>query len=194
MARQIIPNKFGRDESGDYMMLDTGEKVRVDAADISRIKLIKWKRHLVKTYTYVRAMLFSEEAGREREILLQRYITEAPPHLWVDHKNGDTLDNRRDNLRVCLPADNKRNRTKIPNRTSQYKGVYRTQYKREGWKASVRIRNQKPGQHPIRISPTFRTELEAALWYDKVAREEQGEFACVNFPQAGERCALGAGG
>jgi len=194
MSRTIIPNKFGVDEDGDYMLLDTGEKVRIDTADIPRIKLIKWKRHRVKTYIYVRAMVFSEELGREREILLQRYLTEAPSHLWADHRNGDTLDNRRSNLRVCAPADNKRNRTKIPGGSSQYKGVFRTMYKREGWKAGVRIRDPKPGQHPIRVSPTFRTELEAALWYDKVAREEQGEFACVNFPGLGERCALGSGG
>jgi len=194
MARPITPNKFGVDEDGDYMLLDTGEKVRIDADDIPRIKLVKWKRHLVKNYVYVRAMLFSEEYGREREILLQRYLTEAPSHLWADHRNGDTLDNRRRNLRVCAPADNKRNRTKIPGGTSQYKGVFRTMYKREGWKASVRIRNLKPGQHPVRVSPTFRTELEAALWYDKVAREEQGEFACVNFAKDGERGALSSAG
>jgi hypothetical protein len=41
----------------------------------------------------------------------------------IDHKNGDTLDNRRDNLRICSQSENGYNRGAQRNNTSGYKGV-----------------------------------------------------------------------
>ena len=45
-----------------------------------------------------------------RKIRLHRYITECPEGLVVDHLNGNTLDNRNENLRVCTRLENNRNR------------------------------------------------------------------------------------
>lgn len=44
-----------------------------------------------------------------RKILLHRFLVDAPPVLVVDHINHDTLDNRRENLRVVTQAMNLQN-------------------------------------------------------------------------------------
>lgn len=46
--------------------------------------------------------------------LMHRYIMDAPKGMVVDHINGDSLDNRRENLRVCTQSQNRMNATKIP--------------------------------------------------------------------------------
>lgn len=45
-----------------------------------------------------------------KKVRLHRYITDCPSDLVVDHINGNTLDNRLKNLRVCTRLENNRNR------------------------------------------------------------------------------------
>ena len=59
--------------------------------------------------------------------------------LVVDHMNGDTLDNRRANLRIVAHAENIRNRTKLnKNNTTGHMGVYADK-ERGGWKAQITL-------------------------------------------------------
>ncbi len=89
----------------------------------------------------------------------------------VDHIDGDTMNNRSANLRVCTHAQNMRNRRKHKGGTSAFKGVCKAQ---NGWAAEVSsggVRIRKSG---------FATELEAALFYDAAAIHLHGEFARTN--------------
>src|SRR2546425_1516194 len=97
------------------------------------------------------------------------------PAVQVDHEDRDGLNNRRYNLRVATHDDNQRNRScqKRNNRTSQYKGVCLEKGK---WRVRIRVNGKN-----IEIG-RFDSELQAALAYDKAAREHYGEFACCNFP------------
>lgn len=115
----------------------------------------------------------------ETERFLHREIMRPGPGLVVDHINGDPLDNRRANLRVCTQAQNRANSMK-PRRddtTSRYKGVRVVE---SGW--TVVINRHYVG--------TYHTEAEAARAYDDAARRLYGEFARLNFPRRGERSAL----
>ncbi len=88
----------------------------------------------------------------------------------VDHKNGDGLDNRRENLRPATKAQNQHNKTKYRTNTSGYKGVswLKSEHK---WQANIKVdgRQKKLGR--------FDTAEAAHLAYAEAARELHGEFS-----------------
>ena len=49
---------------------------------------------------------------------------DIPPHLVVDHINGDAFDNRIENLRTVTYAINSRNRCKTSNNSSGWNGIH----------------------------------------------------------------------
>jgi hypothetical protein len=66
----------------------------------------------------------------------------APRHLKVDHKNGDPLDNRRCNLRLCNSRQNAWNHKIASNNTSGVTGVF--QIKKSGrWLAHITVNRVK---------------------------------------------------
>lgn len=119
--------------------------------------------------------------GKSKTKLLHRLIMEAPPHLEVDHINGDRRDNRRSNLRLCNRQGNACNRG--ANKTGRvyehsFKGISRSSNKKlnKRWRARVGIGGK------AYYSKYFFTSEEAAHAYDKLAKKHHGEFARLNFP------------
>lgn len=96
--------------------------------------------------------------------------------LVVDHINGNKLDNRRSNLRICTQSQNRRNTKYHTDSAVQYKGVCIS--KSGKFKATIAV-NYK--QHHIGY---FNTAMEAAKAYDYVAVKLHDEFANLNFPKA----------
>jgi len=94
----------------------------------------------------------------------------------VDHKNGNGLDNRKENLRLCNKSQNHMNSGKQTNNKSGYKGV--SQHKNsDKWQAQISV-----DRRVISIG-YFNTPEEAARAYDKAAKEKHGHFAVFNFPE-----------
>lgn len=118
------------------------------------------------------------------QVPLHRLIMKAPRGTIVDHRDGNPKNCRSDNLRFATPSQSSANTASVQGKSSQYKGVYRTNhntkhaekdYKYEYWWAKVK----KDGKEKKK---RFKTELEAALWYDEMAKEIHGEYARLNFP------------
>lgn len=66
-----------------------------------------------------------DENGRTKNMLMHRLIKNHPKGMTVDHKNGDTCDNRKENLRICTNSQNRMNTlVQCNNNTSGVKGVY----------------------------------------------------------------------
>lgn len=107
---------------------------------------------------------------------MHRLIMNTPDGMDTDHKNNNGLDNRRNNLRVCTIGQNKMNMSKKNYKggaSSKFKGVcLREKAKKRRWRSNVRF---------VEIG-SFETEIEAALAYDKRAKELYGDFAKLNFP------------
>ncbi len=115
--------------------------------------------------------------GEFELVRLHRAIMNPPKRRVVDHRNGDGLDNRRDNLRIATKAQNACNGRKRKNTSSRFIGVH-FHKGRNMWAA--RIQHHKKD---IWIG-YFKSEVEAARAYDKAARKYHGEFARLNFPKA----------
>lgn len=113
---------------------------------------------------------------KNHPIVMHREITKVKdPKIWIDHINGDTLDNRKSNLRACTPSQNSANRRKSKKVCkSKYLGV--VPYKRKDkiyWKASCK-KNGKT------YEKSCSTEIAAAFAYNELAIKYHGEFARLN--------------
>ena len=105
---------------------------------------------------------------------MHRVILNAPKGEFVDHINGDPLDNRRENLRLCTKSTNAMNMRKHRG-ASQYKGVS----KQKGhWRTQIWKDNKKI------YSAMTSNERWAAMIYDLNAAALFGEYARLNFPDA----------
>ena len=115
------------------------------------------------------------------KLRMHRIIMKAQKWQIVDHKNGNTLDNQKANLRIATGSQNHANR--IPNKRgySKYLGVYATfrHLKKTGkqkiyWNAQL-IKDGKKYRLGI-----HKTEEDAALAYNEAAIKHHGEFARLN--------------
>lgn len=107
---------------------------------------------------------------------LHRMLLEHDGPEFVDHANGDKLDNRRSNLRLCAAGESVWNRGKLKTKavtSSKYKGV--TWCGKQGWVARIGAYGKR---HWL---GAFKTEGEAAAAYDSAAVQLHGEFARTNF-------------
>jgi hypothetical protein len=119
--------------------------------------------------------------GRRTKIPMHQMITGC---RYVDHKDGDPLNNTDDNLRPSTNAENQHN-TGPRGGTSIYKGVHWHRRSRK-WMARIRI----PGQR-IYLG-VFADEDDAARAYDAKACELHLAFAQLNFPEEHHRCTGGS--
>jgi hypothetical protein len=153
--------------------LTKGAVALVDEEDYAWLSAYRWHAH-GRRY----AARWANEDGKRRLVYMHRQILGTGPGEQTDHKNGDGLDNRRENLRFCTSAENLRNSRKYRRKggaTSRYKGV--SWHRRGGkWQACVQVGGK--GRH----LGHFADERAAALAYDRAAVEHFGEFARPNFP------------
>lgn len=113
-----------------------------------------------------------------RDKLIHRVVMHAPKGMDVDHINGDPLDNRKENLRICTRSENCRNKKVRADSKSGFKGVYQT----KSGRFQAYIGNPNKVSRNIKLG-TYDTPVEAARAYDKKAIELHGEYVYLNFPK-----------
>jgi len=102
----------------------------VDDEDYEYIN--RWKWYIFKgTNTFYATRTLPRVNGKHLNINMHRVILQTPDGMYVDHINGNGLDNRGVNLRNCTRSQNQHNRGKSRNNTSGYKGVsWHTHFKK----------------------------------------------------------------
>ena len=88
-------------------------RTKIDLEDIDRCKKYKWcldgNGYVICTYL---------------TILLHKYIKQYSGNLVIDHEDGNPLNNRKYNLRICTHQKNSFNSKLSKNNTSGYSGIY----------------------------------------------------------------------
>lgn len=154
--------------------LTQGKFAIIDDADYEEINKHKWfaNKH---GYTYYAARKVRLPNGKQTTIKMHRIILglEFGDPRQSDHRNHNTLNNQRENLRIVTNKQNQQNRKPRKHYSSIFKGVSLCKSTQK-WQAKIKV-NCKT----IHLG-YFDSEIEAAHIYDKAASEYFGEFAYLN--------------
>lgn len=172
---------FFVENCGRYIPLTQGQKTLVDAGVYYDLIKYKWHARGHGNNLYA-ARIVSRSISKNRlHSYMARELIGAPSGLIVDHINRNTLDNRRSNLRVATRHQNCRNALKKNSRIGTIgtaKNMTRGKDKtRAGWRSSVSYLGRKVS------AGSFKTQREAAIARDALAKKLHGEFAVLNFPE-----------
>lgn len=148
-----------------------GHVVLLDDKDLPLVQDYKWYARPTNGNIYAKARLGSGRSAPQGD--MPRVIMNPKPGQFVDHINGNGLDNRRANLRICRQKDNARN-CRRPVGASGYRGV-RFRRDRGSWVAHLSIDNKE-----VYVG-SYASADEAARARDEAALKHHGQFAVLNF-------------
>lgn len=150
-----------------YMLIDDE-----DFVIISKLKLYA-NFHPIRQVFNASTSL-KTKTGKWKTVYIHRYLLNAPNNKQVDHINGNTLDNRRKNLRLATASQNQAN--KMCYNKYGFKGVKFSDKSRSGRKFRAIIR---PNGKYISIG-YFSSAKKAAIAYNVAAKKYYSEFALLN--------------
>lgn len=114
-AEIILYDKYGNEKA----------RAIIDLDDVDRCRDYRWSYD-----RYVRNISF---VG-----MLHRFVMNCTDNMVVDHINGDTLDNRKSNLRICNISQNAMNQKTSTRNKSGHKGIF-WEKSRNKWRATINI-------------------------------------------------------
>ena len=136
---------FVESEMNDYTDLTREIKITqnrvavIDVEDFNKISRHHWYENKGPRTSYARTTL---KGVNRKGILMHRFILNAPKGMEVDHINGNGLDNRRSNLRLCTSGQNHYNALPQKNNTSGCKGVHYHKT-RKTWNVAIKVNGKR---------------------------------------------------
>ena len=153
--------------------LSRGKFALIDDCDAERVLAFNWTAMVVRQHHWyaVRGVYVN---GKRKTCYLHRFILEASDSAHVDHRNGNGLDCRRQNIRAVTPLQNAWNRRKRRNGANRFIGVRPNggKYGAQVWHSGTSL-----------FLGQFVDEEQAARVYDAAIVILRGEFAHTNFPE-----------
>ncbi len=151
--------------------LSQGLFALVDDEDFEYLN--QWKWQALRDHNTFYAVRNEKINGKIVHFKMHRVIMKTLANQMVDHRDHNGLNNQKYDLRNCTNQQNQLNQIKKEGCTSKYKGVYFNKTINK-WIAHIIINYKR-----THIG-YFDTEDEAALAYNKKAKELFGEFAVLN--------------
>lgn len=163
------------DTSIKLIALTKGQNTIVDTDDYEYLMEYNWYATWDSGSKGFYAGRNKKNSTKKNLLLLHRAIMNLSfgDGIEIDHINGNTLDNRRSNLRIATKEQNMRNRKKSSANRSGYKGVRLTPSRKRPWLS----RCNAPGYK--RHIGYFSSKEDAAQAYIFVAYLRFGEFSCI---------------
>ncbi len=157
--------------------LTQGKVAIVDDEDYAELSKYKWCAGCFCGKWYV--LRYSKKGykwpdNHGKMIFMHRQIMKAKKGQQIDHRNGNGLDNHKENIRFSTQQQNVFNQIPTGRGTSKYKGVSWAKTVRK-WLAGIKYDGKSKGLG------YYKKEKDAALAYDVAAKELFGEFARTNF-------------
>ncbi len=163
-ATQIILRDTMRGVAMKRIKLTQGKFTIVDNEDYEWLN--QWKWYAAKGVV----TFYAKRCPNERIIIMHRVIMNTPHGMDTDHKNGNGLDNRKCNLRICTRSQHHHNRKP---KKGKYKGVSRGGQVGK-WQARITTSGKRTSLG------FFNSKKAAAKAYNQKAVELFGEFARLN--------------
>lgn len=154
-----------------YIQITKEARAIVDDEDYEKMSQYSW--YLSKGYAYRNQYLGGGKKNqRQKHFAMHREIMAVSPGIYIDHKNGNPLDNRKSNLRPCTQSQNSANQKLRSNNTSGHKGVYWSKVAGK-WMAYIKV-NYK------RINLGYYVDIEDAIKaYEIASKNYFGKFARI---------------
>ena len=144
-------------------ILASGKKVLISDCDFQVLSKNKWSVN-------------SSGYATNGKIYLHQIIMPKMIGKEVEHKDGNKLNNTRENLRYATRSQNHANRKKTKNTKFQFKGVAKKTdvFRKRPWTATIGFKRK------VKLIGYFKTEREAAIAYNLEASKIYGEFVRLN--------------
>lgn len=151
-----------------YIPMACGLFALVDQEDFDDVNRFLWTAEGRGRHLYACRRI--QRNYKQHLVKMHNYIMNPPEGMVVDHKNRNSLDNRKSNLRVCTPQQNQWNTVK---QSRMSKGFFFDKA-RGKYRATIRVNGiyQNLGE--------FTSALDASKAYNEKAVELCGEFAWLN--------------
>lgn len=151
------------------IQLDKGQVALIDDEEFERVSKHTWYAKPDKQNYY--ACTTIETNGKSYTVRMHRFIMglEKGDKRVVDHISHNTLDNRKENLRVCTNAENCRNRKPLPKTYPE--GVSKKTGRSKRYTARIGVNYKR-----ITLGH-FLTIEEASKAYQEAKLRYFGEFA-----------------
>jgi len=176
----VFPNLSKNDK---IVVINGNYSTIIDKEDYDKVmNACTWFTTKTKDLIYVegRASQFTDKWNRKKKISLHRFLLnlDLNDKVIIDHKNGITLDNRKQNLRMCTVSENGQNSKLMSHNTSGFKGVSWNKHSKK-WEARI-MTTLKNGTKYRPLIGSFDDPMLGAIAYDKAALKYFGKFARTN--------------
>lgn len=102
-----------------FIKLSKGLKTKISECDFIKVSNLKWYASFSSD-----GIIYAKRIEERKSIYLHTFILGKRKGKFVDHINGNTLDNRRENLRHVTPSQNNINQKKRRGRIYNISGIY----------------------------------------------------------------------